>query len=184
MNVPLDIRRRLTSTQPAESPLAPIPTKKARAKRGTGVVSKRKQRSVELYANVERGDGRLSAVIPLKVETETNFHQHWRIKQKRVHQQFAAVQYMIPRHYLPTLPVAVSFVRYGVKSLDTDNLVSAFKHVRDCIAGMYGCGDGPNDPITWNEPTQECVGEYAIRVTIDSTAPAPAAAAGEVGKEE
>lgn len=42
MNLPLDVRRRLVSTQQAESPLAPIATKKPRAKRGTGAVSQRK----------------------------------------------------------------------------------------------------------------------------------------------
>lgn len=46
-------------------------------------------------------------------------------------------------------PMTVTLTRTGACLLDSDNLVGAFKAIRDGIAKTLGCGDGPEGPITW-----------------------------------
>ena len=147
------------------------PDKPQRAKRGTGKVGKRKAEIAKLRQQADFGPGYCDVVIPIRVQTESNTSGHWRRKNTRAAFQSGAVNLFLRKPgMLPPLPVVVQFTRYGVGTMDTDNLVSAFKHVRDAVASLYGCGDSPKDPITWAEPKQEVAGEYAIRIRIDSEA--------------
>jgi hypothetical protein len=43
----------------------------------------------------------------------------------------------------------VDFVRFSPGTLDSDNLVTCFKAVRDEVAGMLGRDDSPTSGITW-----------------------------------
>jgi hypothetical protein len=63
-------------------------------------------------------------------------------------------------------PYVVTLTRVGKRLLDDDNLHGACKAVRDQVAQMLGCGDGPDDPITWRYAQRN--GEYAVEVEIQS----------------
>jgi hypothetical protein len=60
-----------------------------------------------------------------------------------------------------SLPCKVSMTRFGVRTLDFDNLVASFKHVRDAVADYIHPGLIPgqadNDPnITWVYADVKC----------------------------
>lgn len=171
------------------TPGIPTPPKR-NAPRGTGKVARAKRERCAKWVEamrddvrgMARGDHVFSVWIPLKVQTEGKAKGHWRSRYcRKVNQQRLVAQYITP-NLIPALPVTVEFTRYG-RLLDTDNLVSAFGHVRDAIAKIYGVGDGPNDPIVWAEPRQEYRREMGdhIHVTIRPIRTAAPAAAREDG---
>jgi hypothetical protein len=143
------------------------PDKPERKPRGQGRVGKAKQRVMATYSQ-SCGPGFYDVIIPLRVVTETNHDRHWRQRQKRADLQREAVRVFVRPHLLPPLPVVVTFTRYGLQLLDCDNLVSAFKHVRDEVAALYEVDDAPGGPITWATPAQEVVGYYAVRIRIQN----------------
>lgn len=62
--------------------------------------------------------------------------------------------YLMKENKIISLPCKVYLIRYGIKTLDYDNLVASFKHVRDAVADYIHPGLKPgqadNDPnITW-----------------------------------
>lgn len=62
--------------------------------------------------------------------------------------------------------ICVSFVRFGGRSLDSDNLAGAFKHGRDFIARMLGVDDA--DPrLRWQYGQCETHGETGTLVVIE-----------------
>lgn len=101
--------------------------------------------------------------LPIKTVSEANSHQHWRVRQKRAkaHRSAAGV---IPVASLPRMPVTVTMTRLSPGTLDSDNLPSSMKHIRDGIADRYGVKD--NDPrIEWCY-AQRKEKEYAVEVLI------------------
>ena len=105
----------------------------------------------------------IELVLPLKTVSEANSHQHWRIRQKRAkaHRNAAVV---IPLHGMPSLPVVVTLTRLSPGTLDSDNLPTSLKHVRDGIADRYGVKDNHPD-IRWDYGQERAKG-YALRVQI------------------
>ena len=87
--------------------------------------------------------------IPLKLDAWSNLRGHWRTLEKRKRKEKDVTTTALMFHELPPLPVVVTFTRISIRSLDDDNLPTAFKYVRDTIASAYGTHDGPSAPIRW-----------------------------------
>ncbi len=64
------------------------------------------------------------------------------------------------------LPVVVTLTRIGKGEPDWDNVVAAFKHIRDGVADALGARD--NDPrIEWRYTTRKAK-DYAIEISIEA----------------
>lgn len=87
--------------------------------------------------------------IPIRIVSEANQREHPFVTHKRKKKQQAEVSRCLHTRERPPLPCRVTLTRYGRGTMDTDNMVGGFKHVRDKIAEWLGCGDSPNDPIEW-----------------------------------
>jgi len=63
-------------------------------------------------------------------------------------------------------PVAITLTRIALRVLDTDNLASGLKAVRDGVADALGVNDG-SSRIEWRYAQERGKpGEYAVRVEI------------------
>jgi hypothetical protein len=105
---------------------------------------------------------------PVRIESEMNRRDHWSVRRKRFQIQKRAVYYSWPNRWVIfPLPLVVTLTRIGPRKLDTDNLASGFKGVRDQIAAILCCDDG-NPELEWRYAQDRgAAHEYAIRVTID-----------------
>ena len=115
-----------------------------------------------------------SVLIPLRTVSGANAREHWRTKAARVKRERMVVAWFLRAHDAslrwarePGLLV-VTLTRIAPRTLDTDNLASALKAVRDEAATYLGVTDAPGAPVTWRceqergEPRQ-----YAVRVRIE-----------------
>lgn len=82
--------------------------------------------------------------VPIRIESVANLREHWGKKAARAKKHRAAA-IIVPKHELPCL---VTLIRVAPRALDSDNLASSFKNLRDGIADRLGVQD--NDPrIRW-----------------------------------
>lgn len=73
--------------------------------------------------------------LPLKTVSEANCSEHWTIKSKRHRQQQFFIRSIFAKEKKEiTLPCTVYMVRLSPRLLDDDNLLSAFKWIRDEIS--------------------------------------------------
>jgi hypothetical protein len=75
--------------------------------------------------------------------------EHWANRQRRRAKVHRVIHEALGSEWMPpTLPAGwrwlVTFTRFGALLMDDDNLVSAFKEHRDCVADILGLKD--NDP--------------------------------------
>lgn len=122
----------------------------------------RNAKRVEFYVDTAAGE----VTLPLLIKSEANGRDHWAAKARRVksHRQEALA---IPKALLCEPPCVVTLTRIAPRSLDTDNLQSGFKALRDGIADRLGVDD--KDPRVRWEYQQER-GEpltYGARVRIE-----------------
>lgn len=107
----------------------------------------------------------LTLTLPLRIESVANQREHWAAKAKRAKTQRRAA-IVIAKQQLPSLPCVVTLTRIAPRTLDGDNLQSAFKGLRDGVADRLGVDD--KDPrVTWlyaQEPGKPK--EYAARIDI------------------
>lgn len=76
--------------------------------------------------------------IVLKTVSEANASEHWAKKHKRHRQQKNLVLWALYEHSVPKkLPVHITMTRIGGKKMDEDNLISAFKYIKDAIAEYF-----------------------------------------------
>ena len=108
---------------------------------------------------------------PIKVISEANNRDHWRVKsQRRQAQQMEMAVYF--KNALQgrkiALPCVVKLTRIGAKLLDDDNLRGSLKFCRDQIAKVIGIDDA--DSRIKFDYAQEAIGrhEYNVRVSITS----------------
>lgn len=106
-----------------------------------------------------------------KIESVANLREHWAKKAKRVklHRQLAQVA--LARIALLTergnaVSCCVTLTRISPRALDSDNLQSAFKAVRDQVAAWLTMDD--NDPrITWRYQQEKGrPKEHSVRIEI------------------
>lgn len=99
--------------------------------------------------------------LDVKTISEANRHtEHWAVRNRRVKSQRELARAggsAAERDFgkLVKLPVSVKLTRVGARRLDSDNLASSCKALRDGIADWLGVDDGDESKVSW---------EYAQRV--------------------
>lgn len=106
----------------------------------------------------------MTVTIPMELPSIANLRLHWRAMDRLKKQQKQAVAVAMHGTAIPVLPVVVTLTRIGLRRLDSDNLASAFKYVRDSVAACYGVDDG-DERYTW--VYQQRTGKaYSIEIEI------------------
>ena len=78
-----------------------------------------------------------SWTLPIKTVSEANSSEHWRVKAHRHKQQqhFIALSFALYADKIQ-LPCTITLTRLAPRTLDTDNLQSAFKYIRDELSDL------------------------------------------------
>lgn len=108
----------------------------------------------------------------IRLWSEANIDDHWSKKRNRrlFQQNYIAQQwYTLGLDIKP--PVRVTLTRLAPRTLDDDNLVTAFKSIRDRVASLIVPGLKPgradNDPrIEWKY-SQEKNKQYQVKITLE-----------------
>ena len=92
--------------------------------------------------------------IPGHLPSRANQRLHWSKAQKRARiQRAAGLAYTLAalgaQRLRLRLPVAVKMIRVSPRLLDDDNLLGAFKSMRDGVADAFRVDDSPRGLITW-----------------------------------
>lgn len=111
----------------------------------------------------------IDLTLKIKTVSEANTKEHWAVKSKRAKEQRKMAGMGLSMSLMfegkHELPLAISFVRVGKKDLDSDNLQSSMKAIRDGVADALGINDG-DKRITWDYQ-QEKGKEYAVKIRIE-----------------
>lgn len=87
--------------------------------------------------------------MPIKTVSELNRRDHWSKLAKRKKEQKKVMYLYLMGVCVPTRkPTSITFTRLGTRTLDTDNLASAFKACRDSTAEYFGFDDG-DEGVKW-----------------------------------
>lgn len=106
--------------------------------------------------------------LPIKTVSALNAREHWAKKAKRNKMERSAV-YMTLRSLKvrEDLPLTARLIRYSCGELDSDNLLSAFKAIRDGIADAYGIKDN-DSRIEWQYGQEKCPrGQFLVRIELE-----------------
>ncbi len=106
--------------------------------------------------------------IPCKIVSVANKSEHWTQKYRRQKTQKRQIYYFLINYvkiFPKNVPNKIKFCRYGLRLLDSDNLIIAFKHIRDQVASLFCVKDSPTDPISW-EYSQEKSKNYEFSIEI------------------
>lgn len=118
----------------------------------------------------------LVVTVPgLRVKSEMNGdREHWAVKGRRTKSQkvdtlvaLNAAGLSVRDHLRGCKSLRVRFTRIGGRQMDTDNLVTAFKYVRDAVSQWLDKDDGPGSGIEWVLPPGQEPGAYAVRIEIE-----------------
>jgi len=106
--------------------------------------------------------------LPLKTVSEANRREHWALKAKRVKMQRDMASLMVRMAWKGmSLPLTITLTRVSSRQLDSDNLASAMKAVRDGIADAIGVNDG-DSRLEWRYKQERAgAGEYGVLVEIE-----------------
>lgn len=123
----------------------------------------------------------VSVLIPIRTVSGANAREHWRTKAARVKREREAVAWFLRVHESSLRwardpgELVVTLRRIAPRKLDTDNLASALKAVRDEVAAYLGVTDAPGSSVTWRcEQERGAPRQYAVRVRIERTSPTQA----------
>jgi hypothetical protein len=85
----------------------------------------------------------ISLLVPLQLVSEANQAEHWtrRARRRKAQRMMVCLALRALHVVVPKPPLVVSLCRLSPRQLDTDNLSSAFKSVRDEIALWLGVDD-------------------------------------------
>lgn len=91
-----------------------------------------------------------SVLLPIRINSEANGRDHWRVKAKRTKAQRSLAALLMALHQpsAPVPPLTITLTRIAPRDLDSDNLASGFKAVRDGVADWLGVDDG-DKRLTW-----------------------------------
>lgn len=107
----------------------------------------------------------------LKLVSEANARDHWRVKADRVKRQrnvtLTCLQAVHGRSKF-VVPLVVTITRRGKRRLDSDNLQSSAKAVRDGVADWLGIDDG-HEGVEWRY-VQEIDSYYTTAVRVEGAA--------------
>lgn len=114
--------------------------------------------------------------LPIRTVSEANCTQHWTKKSARHKSQQRFIRLAFS-NYVPLvkMPCTVTLARLSPRLLDDDNLVSAFKWVRDelsdCLFGIQSNLKGRSDSnplVTWKYAQRKHpLKLYAVEVLIE-----------------
>lgn len=117
---------------------------------------------------------KLEWFLPILTKSEANVHEHWSHKSKRAVQQKKVIWAKWNQSQPEVqLPCKVILTRCAMKILDEDNLMIAFKAIRDQLADLIipglAKGQADGDPrITW-EYAQEKSKIHGIKIILQSS---------------
>lgn len=105
--------------------------------------------------------------IAMRLVSLTNQREHWAQRAKRAASQRGLVELALkPWVRGVTPPLEIAILRIAPRKLDSDNLQSACKHVRDGIADAIGIDDG-NPGLTWHYgQASGGPGVYAVAIEV------------------
>lgn len=111
----------------------------------------------------------VEVVLPIRLVSEANAHEHWRGRHKRAKAQRWAATIATKsaiRGASVAPPAVVTITRIAPRALDSDNAVGSAKHVRDGVADALGIND--RDPrIEWRVAQEKAPpNTYAVCVEI------------------
>ncbi|GAB4240845.1 MAG: hypothetical protein OHK0028_19100 [Deltaproteobacteria bacterium] len=113
-------------------------------------------------------------LLPVRTWSEANQRGHWGKRARRAKRQREAARLLVraARLALPASgPVVITLTRIAPRALDSDNLVSGLKAVRDGVADALRVDDG-SSRIEWRyAQAKGKPGEYAVRVEIHEMEP-------------
>jgi len=111
----------------------------------------------------------IEVLLPVRTWSEANQRGHWGKRARRAKKQREAARLLVraARIAIPKSgSVAITLTRIAPRVLDTDNLASGLKAVRDGVADALGVDDG-SFRIEWRYAQERGKpGEYAVRVEI------------------
>jgi hypothetical protein len=110
----------------------------------------------------------ITVLLPIKLQSVANLRLHWSAKARlaKAHRSRARVALQADATNPPSTPLAVVLTRIAPRRLDSDNLASAFKAVRDGVADWLGVDDGHPD-IEWRyEQRTGGAKVYAIEIEV------------------
>lgn len=112
-----------------------------------------------------------STVIPIRLISEANNHDHWGKKYRRQKEQQQRIK-LEWLHLRPkiTLPCEIHLIRHGINLMDEDNYIHSCKAIRDQLADCITPGLAPgqadsNPKIKWIY-SQKIAKTYAIQIDI------------------
>lgn len=111
----------------------------------------------------------LKIEAPIKTVSEANRRDHWSVRNKRRAEQRREVYFAWKvavagcRRRL-NAPYLIKLTRRGIKVLDSDNLASSFKGIRDQVAELLGIDDG-DERISF-EYAQETGSGYGVVIEV------------------
>lgn len=112
----------------------------------------------------------LTVNVPTRTESEMNKRDHWAVRNRRKKEQQKAVFFAWRKaafgKRVPTLPCVVRLTRCGPRTLDGDNLQSAFKFVRDEVAKLLNVDDG--DEQIQFVYDQRVDSKYSISISVET----------------
>jgi len=114
-------------------------------------------------------DQQIEVYLQIAVVSEANQRDHWAVKARRAKSQRQQAYLLTGALKTLRLPARIMLVRVGGRAMDTDNLVRAFKSVRDGIADRLEINDG-SYVVTWQydqikgEPKQRGIKVVATSV--------------------
>ncbi len=97
-----------------------------------------------------------------------NLREHWAVKAKRVAAERAFAFSCLcawRAKWRERFPVCVILTRVAPRKLDSDNVASAFKAIRDGVADWLQVNDGDESKVTWRYAQER--GDYAVRIEIE-----------------
>lgn len=108
----------------------------------------------------------------IKLVSLTNAREHWATKASRAAEQRAAGRFlahnaMLNCEWKGCKKMLVQITRIGPRPLDSDNLASSAKHLRDGIADYFGIDDGSSWYEWRYEQRKGRPKEYAVEVTLE-----------------
>lgn len=98
--------------------------------------------------------------IPYKLFSIANKYEHWSNRARRVKKEQIIVNLYLQD--IPPLPVKVILTRVASRRWDSDNLMIAFKNIRDAVAQVYF----PKAPVGIMDETHFFNWEYGQRKGI------------------
>lgn len=111
----------------------------------------------------------IDILLHVRTWSEANQRGHWGKRARRAKKQRETARLLVraARVVIPKSgSLVITLTRIAPRSLDTDNLASALKAVRDGVADALGVDDGCAR-IEWRyAQARSKPGEYAVRVEI------------------